>query len=237
MNCNFVSYCDIGGRENNEDCVFAGKIGEGFLFAVADGLGGHDCGEIASDMAITAVKDYLEFPPNDIYISDAINDANNRIIKYQAKTSRQMRTTLCVAYICGDSVILAHVGDSRIYLLRDNKIIFQSHDHSVPQTAVDAGEISPSDIRKHPDRNKLTRALGISSDLKIDISKFKTDEFDCMLICSDGFWEHILEEDIEKLSADADDVKDWLESMTGHIAEKRPVDCDNCSAIAVQMCK
>lgn len=228
----FAFYSDIGGRTNNEDSFLAKKTQEGYLFIVADGLGGHADGEIASRLAVDVVKEGLL---KDEYadLQSLICEANQAICNKQDEAKSSMRTTIAVVSQHEYKTSLAHVGDTRIYAFKNGKIIFQTNDHSSAQMAVIVGEINIDQIRSHPDRNMLTRVLGTKEGLKVELDSLPTDSFDSLLLCSDGFWEYVLEEDMQRTRLSSKDAKTWLYKMHQILIEKAPADCDNNTAITV----
>ena len=230
--CCFSAYSSIGGRENNEDACYAADYDDGCLLVVADGLGGCERGEVASNTAVEAIKEYYAntAAPD---IEEAINLANSRVIDAQGEGKKKMKTTITVAQVKDDRAILAHVGDSRIYAFSDGQIVYQSIDHSASQMAVLVGKITPDQIRHHEDRNILTRALGVSYDLKVDMTSLGVWEYDALLLCSDGFWEYIVEEDMCKCLQQADSAEQWLEFMRRIADAAAPGNRDNHTAVVM----
>ena len=191
----FAFYSDVGGRANNEDSYLSKKISNGYLFIVADGLGGHDDGEMASYSAVNSIKEYLV--NNEVgSVSEAICFANDKVVEMQAKHSSKMKTTIALVYVTESKAIIAHVGDSRVYAFKNGSIVHQTVDHSASQLAVSVGEIRPEDIRKHEDRNVLLRALGASDNVKVEVAEIGINDFDALLLCSDGFWEYVFEAEL-----------------------------------------
>ena len=233
MKYNYDCYSDIGARENNEDCFCAEIANEACLFAVADGLGGHDCGEIASATAIEVLKEQFMLDPKGFSIKKAFVDANEKILEKQSKLQNKMKTTLVAVYICAGKAVVANVGDSRGYLLKDGRIVFQTVDHSVAQTAVRVGEITADQIRYHEDRNILTRTLGIDTELKVDVKEYSELDFDSLLLCSDGFWEYVIEDEMCSILYDTGDPKKWLADMRLIHKNRIPENNDNNTAIAI----
>ncbi len=230
----FAFYSDVGGRTNNEDAYLSKKIENGYLFIVADGLGGHDDGEMASYSVVNAVKDYL-VENNSENIVGAIQFANSAVLSLQSKHSSKMKTTIALAYVTEEKIVVAHVGDSRVYAFREGKIVHQTVDHSASQLAVSVGEIQPSDIRNHVDRNVLLRALGARVDVKIDISEVNISDCDALLLCSDGFWEYVLENEMEAELLNSKAADKWLYKLRAIQLNRAPDRCDNNTAIAVMI--
>jgi len=228
----FAFYSDVGGRANNEDSYLAKKIFNNYLFIVADGLGGHDDGEMASYSAINSIKEYLS-GANDNNIEGAIRFANDKVLEMQEKYSSKMKTTVALAFVTEEKTVIAHIGDSRVYAFKNGKIVHQTVDHSASQLAVSVGEIRPDEIRNHSDRNVLLRALGAGENVKIEISQIDNNEFDALLLCSDGFWEYVLETEMESALLNSKAADKWLYKMRTLQLERAPERCDNNTAIAV----
>ncbi|HEX9681914.1 MAG TPA: Stp1/IreP family PP2C-type Ser/Thr phosphatase [Acidimicrobiales bacterium] len=189
---------DVGRvREANEDALL---IGDG-VWIVADGMGGHAAGEVASGMAIELVERQLrsDEPPGRVdSVVDAVADANSAIFDAgeDDPAKRGMGTTVCVAALVegddqGPHLGLVHVGDSRIYRLSGGELSQLTTDHKMVQELVDRGEIAPDEAHDHPMRNVLTRALGIERDVAIDAATVAPVEGDRFLMCSDGLYDEV----------------------------------------------
>lgn len=232
-------YTDVGSREKNEDSVCEFHSGTRKVFAVADGLGGHGMGEVASSMAIDVVKKIAENSELEKteYLSAVFEIAQDEILDKQGNGfSNGIKTTLVVIDFSGQCVSWGHIGDSRLYYFYNNKLVNHTLDHSVPQMLVLAHKIKEKDIRKHEDRNKLLRVLGSPWGSKkyecSDVIEQKSGQ--SFLLCTDGFWEHIDEKTMRKLLKKANSVQDWMDSMVKVVKENgRDEAMDNNSAIAI----
>lgn len=225
-------YTSKGGRKNNEDFVSVEKKKGTLIAIVADGLGGHDSGEIASKLAVkTVISELKNKTLSAEELEKAIVEANTAVINKDK--NNDMKTTLAVLWTKNDEALFANVGDTRIYLFRDNKIIFQSIDHSVSQMSVMAGEITAEQIRGHKDRNKLVRVLGYKDSVKPYIKSVKLMPRDGILICSDGFWENIIEDEMCRLYSASKNSKAWLSGMKASAEAFMRNDNDNNSAVAI----
>ena len=227
----FAFYSDKGGRHLNEDSVLALTSGGCFLFAVADGLGGHDCGNIASGI----VKDNLDKlfldSPEDFNLQKAIISTNSSILNEHNRSEKKMQSTVSAVYINRTRTVVANVGDSRTYLFKGNKEIFRSIDHSVAQMAVISGEITQDQIREYGQRNVLTRSLGSDVDIKVDVNVFDNNAYDRIIVCSDGFWEHVLESQMKRSSFLTRDPEKWIKRMRVFHDADAPINSDNNSAV------
>ena len=232
MNMDISYYTSRGGRQNNEDFVSLLENNDTIIASVADGLGGHDSGEIASQLAVKTVNaELINKNLSVIALEKAIVSANLAVVKEAERNN--MKTTLAVMWATKEKALLATIGDTRIYHFRNNEIRFQSTDHSVSQMSVMAGEITTGQIRGHKDRNKLVRVLGHKDSVKPDIVDIKLEPRDAILICSDGFWENIIETEMCRVLSRSKDSKEWLEEMRQIAKSVMPKDNDNNSAIAI----
>ena len=225
----------VGGRAVNEDSVRAAS-GEGSLCAVlADGLGGHGGGDVASALTVDAIMDAykageLSSPAR---LEAAIEAANRRVL--DAQTERcQMKSTVVALRLEGERMFWAHVGDSRLYHFKSGRIVSHTRDHSLSQLAVLMGEISEDQIRFHSQRSRILRALG-SEGAQPDVTEVLSlaPGETCFLLCSDGFWEYVLESDMEGTMKEAGSPEDWLAAMERILLGKVQPGNDNYSAIAV----
>lgn len=185
---------DIGKvRETNEDQFI---VDEGLgLYAVADGMGGHAAGEIASELAIRSVSDAMRSAAQagDVEqarrsIEDAVVAANRRICDSIAAHDdrRGMGTTVVLLLAIGDRAVIGHVGDSRAYLLRDGRLRQLTSDHSWVNEQVKLGVLSQQEAHRHPMRNVVTRALGSRGEVKPELAEERLEPGDAFLLCSDG---------------------------------------------------
>lgn len=227
------SYTAVGGRENNEDVFTISQIGSAWLYVVADGLGGHDRGELAAEIAVSEIEKKFHEAPDVFDPVLAICSANAKILQEQVNTGLRMKTTVVLACVIKDQIVFAHVGDSRVYAFKDETIVYQSIDHSVSQMAVSSGEITTDQIRGHEDRNMLTRVLGVDKDIKIDTVRFLSSQVDAMLLCTDGFWECVYEEEMQKTLAISKNPDIWLYKMREIIGKRILLDGDNNTAITI----
>lgn len=230
----FAFYSDVGGRTNNEDAYLAKKLTNGYLFIVADGLGGHGDGEMASYSAVNSIKEFMVNSDSED-VSEAISFANRTVLEMQSKNSSEMKTTIALAYVTEYKTVIAHVGDSRVYAFKSGKIVYQTVDHSVAQLAVSVGEIHSEDIRNHEDRNVILRALGAGDNVKFDLAELQNAEFDALLLCSDGFWEYVFEDEMESELLNSKSASKWLYRLKSIQLSRAPERCDNNTAVAVML--
>ncbi|MAU09502.1 MAG: hypothetical protein CL607_06755 [Anaerolineaceae bacterium] len=237
-------------RGNNEDNVLLWDSETQVLAAVADGMGGAVAGEKASKIAVERVeaalvtnKDVNEESYNDItedelaaLLKHAIQAANRDIIDRATDFPelKGMGTTLTLAFIRGRDVVLAHVGDSRAYLVDkyDNTIIQITRDHSFVQALLEAGHIRADEIDTHPMRNVLYRALGQGRDLEVDIiQNVQLAYHDRLVLCSDGLTLHLTADDIAQVATASDDPQEIANELVALANERGGR--DNISAVVV----
>jgi PPM family protein phosphatase len=201
-------------RPNNEDCV--GAASETGLAVLADGMGGHNAGEVASDMAVRftmqalaadwAVRRKPETLSAESRLVAAIEQANDEIFR-AARFQRGyhgMGTTLVAALWDGAHVSIAHVGDSRAYRLRAGQLALLTRDHTEVRQQFDRGLITLEQTRTAPNRNVLTRAVGIDANVEIDVETHDVLPRDVYLLCSDGLHDMLSERVIEQLLREED---------------------------------
>lgn len=197
----FASATDTGlVRSHNEDAI-AICADSGFVI-LADGMGGYNAGEIASQMSVDLVRQQLKEKQANSWlprlpwqtstpskwINDAIVYANSKVIDLAAENPDNfgMGTTIVVALCYHDRLIVGHVGDSRAYRFRDNQLLLITHDHSVLQSQIDAGLISEADAHFSPIKNLITRAVGSHGEIEVEVHDHVMKGDDIYLLCSDG---------------------------------------------------
>ena len=202
-------------RTINEDSYYAPERGENFC-AVADGMGGHNAGEVASAMAVVIFSELMhKYPLNAENMRKAVECANADIYQ-RAGTSLQLRgmgTTFVGLGDAGKNVIIAHVGDSRAYLIRGNSVVQVTTDHSLVEEMIQEGLITPAEARFHPKRNVITRALGTNSSVEVDIIQMKILPGDAYLLCSDGLSEYVSDNAILQITRKDISWKEKLEQL------------------------
>lgn len=233
-----ASCCLPGCRQSNEDAVFSGSFSAGFLAIVADGLGGHGHGDAASQAVVQSIRHGFmrdgSISPEGI--QRLFEDAEDAVRRKQTASCR-MKSTTAILLCQGDQAVSAHMGDSRLYYFRDGRLDFCTADHSVPQMAVFAGEISRKDIPSHPDRNRVLRALGSGEVPRPDVTPLPSlGEHDAFLLCTDGFWSLLTDLEMEVDLSKSVNPSQWLGYLltrVGRRVREDKVNADNLSAIAV----
>ncbi|MFI0410210.1 Stp1/IreP family PP2C-type Ser/Thr phosphatase [Actinomadura sp. 3N508] len=211
----YAARSDVGMlREGNEDSAYAGA----HLLAVADGMGGHVGGEIASAAAIEALRALdKDLPATELLAAlehtvRAANDNLHRIVESDPAL-QGMGTTLTAMLWAGNQVALVHIGDSRAYLLRDGSLFQITHDHTLVQSLVDEGRISPDEAASHPQRSLLLRALDGRGEVDPDLSLREAQVGDRYLLCSDGLSGVVTAETIFQVLTDVDDPEQAVRQL------------------------
>lgn len=191
---------DVGRlRENNQDDLL---IVDDALFVVADGMGGHVAGEVASREAVDAMRNAYAVPGSMGDVRQAVRLANGAVWQRgdEDPSYRGMGTTVtAVAVVEGGRLAVANVGDSRTYLLRDDELVQLTKDHSFVQEAVRSGQLTRAQAESHPRRSQLTRALGVGDDVEVDVDLLEPLTGDRLLLCSDGLWDEVGDELIARV--------------------------------------
>ena len=215
------SKTDIGRkREVNQDYVFVSDQPVGNipnLLIVADGMGGHNAGDYASKFVVQVLKKELEKSREDgprAMLKKAIASANHQLIA-ESKTDAKlegMGTTLVAATVIEHTLYFANVGDSRLYLLND-EIRQLSKDHSLVQEMVRLGGLNAEEAKRHPDKNIITRAIGVKEDIEIDFFEYRLKKGDIILMCTDGLSNMVEDEEIFQIVRSSRDVVEAVEQL------------------------
>ncbi|MHB9133095.1 MAG: Stp1/IreP family PP2C-type Ser/Thr phosphatase [Armatimonadota bacterium] len=207
-------------RSGNEDAYFASR--EHAVFAVADGMGGHEHGEVASRLALEAVEKQVSrinsaCPINELpmLLHETVQAANNAIISQAAaqEARNRMGTTMVLATICGDRLYFAHIGDSRLYLLRGNLFSQLTRDHSLVQTMVDRGEITAEEAAIHPLRHQITRVVGGDDHISPEIASQALEPGDIILLCTDGLSGAVSSEEMKSILVSDQDAQEKADAL------------------------
>lgn len=225
-------------RKVNEDSIWTGDRP---FFILADGMGGYEGGQIASASAVEAARNYFEALPVSEYseaaVREAILRANDAILKkkMESESLAHMGTTMVMAAIAGSTLYWGHVGDSRLYLMEDGHLRQVTTDHSFVMTLVEEGKITKEEMREHPRKNEITRAVGISHQLDVDTGTILLKGPLLILICSDGLSTMLADETIQAVILSYGHTEEELEACTKALVEKvyEAGATDNTSAILV----
>ncbi len=236
---------DVGlAREHNEDSILCdAELG---LALLADGMGGHNAGEVASALAVDHIRNLLrerilgpdrdDNAPIDALVNDAVEHANTEIFTQSVEQvdCHGMGTTLAMAILNEGILTLAHVGDSRIYLLRDNTLEQVTSDHSLVQELVDNGYLSQEEARMSVSKNLITRALGIGEEVDVEVRDMEPRVDDLYLLCSDGLSDLVSEQEIHEILVDnRQDLQEIARQLISRANEKGGT--DNISVILMEL--
>jgi len=235
-------------RQHNEDSFLVENTAR--LFLVADGMGGHAAGEIASRIAVDSISEFIlhtkeddgtwphaydeQFKRSTNRLMAAVRMANTRVLEAMRKDARLrgMGTTVVAAIADGDVMSFAHVGDSRAYLIRDNALKRITNDHSWVFEQVQAGMLTEAEAEKHPLRNVITRALGGALQVNPDASEIQAKPGDMFLLCSDGLTGMVPEDEILRIVAENADPAVACQKLIDEANERGGL--DNITAILVK---
>ena len=196
-------------RTDNQDAYFAGKITDDSVFAVVcDGMGGANAGNVASELAVRHISEYvirsyrdgMNMTDTEKTLKNAIVSANISLYDKAVNNAELagMGTTAVAAFVKDGTAVIAHVGDSRIYLV-NGEIKQLTRDHSVVQSLIESGKITPEDAKVHPRKNVITRALGAEENVAVDSDCLNLSNGDTLLLCSDGLTNFLDDKDILKV--------------------------------------
>lgn len=211
------SSTDVGRRrEMNQDYMFTSETAVGKLpnlLLVADGMGGHKAGEYASRRAIEIIVEHITAGDSNQAVTlmkKAIIEANRQLLKESLLDDDKMGmgTTIVAATVIGTKLLAANVGDSRLYVVGEDGIKQITRDHSVVAEMVRMGKINKSEARFHPDKNKITRAVGVFPAVDVDFFEVELKQNDYVLLCSDGLTNMVEEKEILSILLDQNDIKE-----------------------------
>lgn len=192
----FGSRTDIGCvRDHNEDSLIVAPP----LYVVADGMGGHAAGEVASEIAVGVLEQQAPPHPDSEQLERAVEEANREVIlaQHDGRGREGMGTTVTAAMLEGERLVIAQVGDSRAYLLHHGHLQQLTRDHSLMADMIEAGQLTPEEARFHPNRSVITRALGSDPLMRPDIFEINVEAGDRLLLCSDGLSGMLRDPEIE----------------------------------------
>lgn len=203
---------DVGlKRTLNEDFASYLEKEEFKIYVVADGMGGHNAGEVASEMAAMRIVNYINenFSSDKVekLIVNAIEKVNRDIFNFSNTNENLngMGTTVTACFITKKFIHVANVGDSCCFAIKNNEIKKITKDHSLVQELVDIGSISEKEAENHPKKNIITRALGTSSRVSVDVFELKNSEYDLYILCSDGLTNELTKEEILQVVIEEED--------------------------------
>lgn len=234
MFANALSEVGLVRKENEDGYLVSVERG---LFVVADGMGGHAGGQLASGTVIRVLDEEIALPSASDNCEEALFDtllkANNIILnKGQDEAYHGMGTTVTAAMFHAEVLYIAHIGDSRAYLFREGNLSLLTQDHSLVNELLQKGELTLEEAQNHPRRNILTRALGTIEFPKIDLFDLPVQVGDLLLLCTDGLYNQVHDEEIESILSSGASLRERVEKMVNLALERGGN--DNITVVLVQ---
>ena len=228
---NTYSLTDKGKQRSNNQDSYVNYFSSHFaLFVVCDGMGGHRAGDTASKVASESIQDYLISAKGrsdyEKMLVEAVQAANRKVYDL-AQTDPDyfnMGTTCVAVLVTGGEAIIAHVGDSRAYLMRERSLRQLTEDHSLVQKLVNQGLLTYEGARNHPDRSTLTRAVGTDETVKVEVDRLTLEEGDRILLCSDGLTSMVEDETILEILLSDEEAKNQVTSLVQAALDKGGAD-------------
>ena len=208
-----------GGRERNEDAAFAFSEDDKGIFIVADGLGGHKDGNVASSSTVEYFRELWlgreEEALTKEWIEAAIRGANDNLLSLQKETRSNMRSTLALLLVDGENSFWANVGDSRVYFIRGGELAKITEDHSFAFLKFKSGDIRRADIVRDADQSRLLRSIGDESRNVPDVyeNRRPLKKDDAFMLCSDGLWEYLNDDEVMTDYLKSDGAREWAERL------------------------
>lgn len=210
-------------RKSNQDVIYISKDSSMPIYIVADGMGGHKAGELASNMAIDIIVKRITEDKHKLssenailkWIKKTIEEANTKIYLESIKNKdfKGMGTTITLGYIYEDKIYIGHVGDSRAYIIKNDEIKQITEDHSYVNQLLKLGSITKEEAKKHPKKNMITRAVGSSSIIEIDLIVREYKENEILILCSDGLFNMLDDLEILKVFKSKDNIQEACDKV------------------------
>ncbi len=224
-------------RKVNEDAYLAEKN----FFAVADGMGGHLAGEIASNISIKFLqkkfKKRSQLAKLKEDLKNSFQEANSKIYQEANRSSEKkgMGTTLSAVFLQANNAIIAHVGDSRVYLFRHNKLHQLTEDHTLVADLIKEGLLREEEARTHPQRSVITRALGVNPNIDVEIIEKEINDEDVLILCTDGISSQISNEVIKEVILKSNHPEEMVKQLL--VQANQAGGKDNATAIVIKILK
>ncbi len=225
-------------REGNEDSYSVLTLEDSSLFVVADGMGGHACGEVASRTAVDTVcrvirEERFQYDDPLRLVEQALVQANDEVRSRGVQERTGMGTTLCVAFLSGNQAFIGNVGDSRAYWIKDGSLTQITIDHSLVAKLTAAGKLTKEEARVHPQANLLYRTIGNDETITIDTFRVDLTKGGTLLLCTDGLWGEVDDEEIQRICASGTGAKDTVQRLV--VRANAHGGKDNITAVVVQV--
>ncbi len=233
------TYSNRGGRSYNEDSVGFRTEGDNGIFVVADGLGGHSFGELASACVLDALVEELPGPDDDRaeWLGERIAWANQQVLALQEEKATVLKSTVVALSVLGDRAVWAHAGDSRLYYIHEGRLTAYTEDHSVAYKKYKAGEITRREIAFDEDQPRLLRSVGGRDHNEPLIRAYEEplSAGDAFFLCSDGVWEFLEDEEIVIDLLKSENARQWAEYLLLRMMERVNGENDNLTMLTVML--
>lgn len=231
------SYSNRGGRPYNEDSVGTRIEGDNGVFVVADGLGGHSHGEVASACVCDTLLEGVPDPEGDVtdWFRDRIAQANQSVLALQKEKGTVLKSTVVALSILGNRAVWAHAGDSRLYYIRGGRLTAYTEDHSVAYKKYKAGEITRRQIAFDEDQPRLLRSIGGQdhNEPAVRVYEELLSPGDAFMLCSDGVWEFLEEQEIAIDLLKSETARQWAEYLLLRMMERVNGENDNLTMLTL----
>jgi serine/threonine protein phosphatase PrpC len=232
---------DIGGREEQQDRadIFAAKSGEAYLVVLADGMGGHHGGALAAQAVLDAARQQFESAGIDepmAALEQYCLHAHQAVSAIGEEEEQSPGSTCVLLYLSADEAYWAHVGDSRLYHFRNGKLLNHTVDHSLVQLLVSQGDMTENEMADSPLQNQLYMRLGAEETPKPTLGAADVQAGDAFMLCSDGFWESVDEQEVSAILFD-DDLEQGVEKLVKLARQRGGDGGDNITMVIAQMGK
>ena len=233
----YYEFSNSGGRSYNEDSVGAKLCAGGGIFLVADGLGGLSSGEVASGMVRDWLIDKYDDSVTDVpaWIEENVKAVNDRILALQQEQNKKMKSTLVMLSVLNGNMVFAHAGDSRLYYIHNDELVYITEDHSVAYKKYKAAEIKRDQIGQDEDQSALLRSIGGDDHYEPTIFTYP-DQIapgDAFMLCSDGAWEYLKDLEVLVDKQKSSSAKEWTERMLLRIMDRVDGKNDNLSIVTL----
>lgn len=240
MKLNSFYFTNRGGRGENEDCAGSLEGAQGGIYVVADGLGGHMHGSRASKCVTkTLLEAWEKSAPAEselaVWLESGIDEANRNLLQMQEESRSNMKSTVVALAISGGSAVWANTGDSRLYYIHDDRLWKVTEDHSVAYKKYKSGEITRAQIATDEDQSSLLKALGNSRRWEPQMYSAPLQPGDAFMLCSDGMWEYLSDEEIVVDCLKSSDARDWAELLLMRVVDRVMPGNDNLTVLTVKV--
>ena len=230
-------------RSSNQDSfrIIKSPDGKVHIFVIADGMGGHNSGELASGMAVSCAVDFVGKNREKVFLQDDYRDIISRMMaeanasifnKAQEDiTNVGMGTTMITAIFDGNRLFIGHIGDSRVYMIKNTSINKITVDHSLIEEMINSGAITREEAKDHPSRNIITKAIGCTSQVEIDTYFYNVENNDIIVLCTDGLTNMVAEEEIKRVVEESRDPEEACSTLVDMANDRGGI--DNITVIVI----